>query len=128
MLNSINYQGRLTAEPELKQAGGFPCLDFTIAWNDKYKEKESTCFLRCKAWSGIAEFISKWFHKGDQIIIEGRLETESWDNKDGQRQSMVVCRVDKAHFCNGSKPKTVDEAVDKWVAVNGSDDEELPFT
>ena len=126
MLNSVEYQGRLTAEPELKQAGGFPCLDFTVAWNETYKEKETTCFLRCKAWSGTAERIAKYWHKGEQIIIEGRLETDSWE-KDGQKQSMIVCRVDKAHFCGSGSKKTVDGAIDEWMKVNDSSDDELPF-
>ena len=131
MLNSIHYQGRLTADPELKQTqSGISYMEFTVAWNEKYKESETSCFLRCKAWRHTAEFISKYFHKGDQILIEGRMETSTYD-KDGQKQSRTICTVEKVHFCgSGSstgKAQGDNHDLDKWVAVTADDDEELPF-
>ena len=105
MLNKIEYQGRLTADVELKQTqSGVSFAEFTIAWSDKYKEVETKCFLRCKTWRQTAEFISKYFKKGSEILVEGRMITEQWD-KDGQAQSRTICDVEKAHFC-GSKTET----------------------
>lgn len=102
MLNKIEYQGRLTADIELKQTqSGVSFTEFTIAWSEKYKEIETKCFLRCKAWRQTAEFVSKYFKKGSEILIEGRLVTEQWE-KDGQTQSRMICDVEKVHFC-GSK-------------------------
>ena len=102
MLNKIEYQGRLIADVELKQTqSGVSFAEFTIAWSDKYKEVETKCFLRCKTWRQTAEFISKYFKKGSEILVEGRMITEQWD-KDGQAQSRTICDVEKAHFC-GSK-------------------------
>ena len=128
MINKILYQGRLTADPELKKTqSDIPYLEISLAWNEKYKEVETTCFLRCKAWRNTAEFISKWFQKGQEINIEGHMVTESWD-KDGQKQSRTICMIDKAHFCgySSTKPEKSD-SVDKWMAVPEADDEELPF-
>ena len=102
MLNKITYQGRLTADVELKQTqSGVAFTEFTVAWSEKYKEIETKCFMRCKAWRQTAEFVSKYFKKGSEILIEGRLVTEQWE-KDGQAQSRTICDVEKVHFC-GSK-------------------------
>lgn len=129
MLNKVLFQGRLVADPEVKDAGGFKLCDFRVAWSEKYKEVEKQCFLTCKAWSGTAEFIGKYFKKGQEILIEGNLITEQWE-KDGQKQSRVVCNVEKVNFC-GSK---VDSATtnskpsdDGFMNVD-SDDDEIPFS
>lgn len=100
MLNKVTFQGRFTADPELRQttSGVFFC-NFDVAWSEKYKEVESTCFLKCRAWRTTAEFLSKYFHKGDQVIVEGRLITNSWTDDQGQKRSMIICDVDKCHFC-----------------------------
>lgn len=128
MLNKIEYQGRFTRDIELKQTqSGISHAEFTLAWSEKYKEMESKCFLRCKAWRNTAEFLSKYFSKGDQVLIEGRMQTEEWD-KDGEKQSRTICIVDKVHFC-GSKnaEKTNSDAINAFVAVPETDLEELPF-
>ena len=101
MVNKVIFQGRLTADVELKEVGGFNMTEFTVAWSEKYKESETTCFLRCKAWRNTAEFLQKYFKKGQELLIEGRMVTESWE-KDGQKQSRTICNVEKVNFC-GSK-------------------------
>ena len=102
MLNKLEYQGRLTADIELKKTpSGVSFTEFTVAWSEKYKEVDTKCFLRCKTWRQTAEFLSKYFKKGSEILIEGRLVTEQWE-KDGQKQSRTICDVEKVHFC-GSK-------------------------
>ena len=128
MLNKIEYQGRFTADPELKKTqSDVPVMEFTMAWSEKYKEADTTCFLRCKAWRYTAEHIAKWFHKGDQAIVEGHMETESWE-KDGQKQSRTLCVVEKIHFCGpGVGKKTVDDSVARFMQMQDTDDEELPF-
>ena len=143
MLNRIDYQGRLTADIELKHTqSDVAFCEFTIAWSEKYKEIETKCFLRCKAWRNTAEFISKYFSKGSMILIEGHMITEQWE-KDGEKQSRVICQIDKAHFC-GSKsestgsggsatnnqtgnPAQAQDAVDGFMHIPDGLDEELPF-
>ena len=129
MLNKLLYQGRLVADPEVKQTqSGVPYLEITIAWSEKYKETETNCFMRCKAWRNTAEFIGKWFRKGQEILIEGHMVTETWE-KDGQKQSRTICNVEKANFCGPAakvSEKTDTSDVNAWV--NNISDEELPFT
>lgn len=78
---------------------GVSYCNFDVAWSEKYKEVESTCFLKCRAWRTTAEFLPKYFHKGDQVIVEGRLITNSWTDDQGQKHSTIICDVDKCHFC-----------------------------
>ena len=128
MLNKVLIQGRLTKDPELKTTqSGVSMLLFTVAWSEKYKEVESKCFLLCKAWRQTADFISKYFTKGQEIAIDGHMVTEEW--KEGE--SVTLCLVDKAHFC-GSKGATHTERPkapdDDFVSVPEGLEEELPFT
>lgn len=126
MINKVIYQGRLTADTELKEVGGFNLTEFTIAWSEKYKESERKCFLRCKAWRSTAEFINKYFKKGQEILIEGRLETEEWE-KDGQKQSRTICNIEKVNFC-GSKAANTEPAVNAEGFMQlPADAEECPF-
>ena len=102
MLNKIILQGRMVADVELKTVGdNISTTEFTVAWSEKYKDTERKLFLRCKAWRGTADFISKYFKKGQQIIIEGSMQTEEWE-KDGEKKSRTICTIEKAYFC-GSK-------------------------
>jgi single-strand DNA-binding protein len=78
----------------------------------------------------MAEFVSKYFKKGQECVIEGRLTTEQWE-KDGQKQSRTICNVDKVHFCgskasneSGSVPATSE---DGFMKIPEGTDEELPF-
>lgn len=130
MVNKVTVQGRFTADPELQDKGGFSLCEFTVAWSDKYKDREDKCFLRCKAWRGMAEFVSKYFKKGQECVVEGKLLTEQWE-KDGQKQSRTICNVDKVHFC-GSKINNESAPVEaagseEFMKVDSSQNEELPF-
>ena len=100
MINKVTLQGRLTADPELKQTqSGVPNVFFTVAWSEKYKEVEKKCFLPCKAWRGTAEFLSKYFAKGQELIVAGKLSTEEWTAQDGSKRSQNVLDVEEIHFC-----------------------------
>lgn len=132
MLNKLEYQGRLTADIELKQTqSGVSFTEFTVAWSEKYKEIETKCFLRCKTWRQTAEFLSKYFKKGSELIVEGKMVTEQWE-KDGQTQSRTICDVEKVHFC-GSKSDNGGNSAPTYQANNApkfeeiGEDDSLPF-
>lgn len=135
MINHMILQGRLTKDPELRQTNsGVSVCSFTVAWSEKYREKETKLFLPCKAWRGTAEMVSKYFSKGREIAIEGKLSTREWEDKDGNRRTSIEMSVDSVHFC-GPKPSEGCNAPD----VPGDSDtgasfeemdaneEELPF-
>lgn len=132
MINKMILQGRLTADIELRRTqSDVVNTEFTIAWSEKYKEVETRCFMRCKAWRQTAEFLDKYFRKGQEILIEGHMVTEEWE-KDGDKKSRTICLIDKVNFCgsksnNGSSipPKT---DADGFANIpDDVEDDELPF-
>lgn len=89
-MNQVNVTGRLVYEPELKTTqSGTSVLSTRIAVSRNDKDK-TTDFFNIKAWKGTAEFISKYFHKGDPIEVSGRLQTESYEKQDGTKVNEVV--------------------------------------
>lgn len=107
MLNKIVVMGRLTADVQLKSTqSGKNVATFTIACDRDYGEKEAD-FLNCVAWDKKAEFISKWFKKGDVIALTGRLAVRSYDTDNGKRYVTEI-NVEEAYF-GGSKKNEVKE-------------------
>lgn len=132
MINRTILQGRLTATPELRTTqSGHKVTSFTVAWNEKYGDRETNLFLNCTAWNGTAEFVCKYFAKGQQIIVEGKLQTNSFTDKEGNNRSVIDLSVDGVSFC-GSKgdnaPTTASaEVTAKSVVVPVDDDDDYPF-
>jgi single-strand DNA-binding protein len=102
MLNKVILMGRLTREPELKatQSGTSVC-SFSVAVDNGYGENKKTSFINCVAWRGQAEFLSKYFTKGQMIALVGRIETRTWDDNGTTRYATEVI-VNEVEFC-GSK-------------------------
>lgn len=122
MLNNTTIQGRFTRDLELKHTqNGIAICSFSFAWNERYGEKESTLFLNCVAYRSTAEFISKYFGKGDMAIVEGKLMSRSYE-KDGEKKYITELIVDKIHFCGNKK---TDEPKTLYREVEQCDD--LPF-
>ncbi len=90
-LNKVFVLGRLTADPQLRSTtGGQQVSSFSIATNRVWKDKggnkqESTEFHNIVVWGRQAEVASKFLVKGSLVLIEGRLQTRSWDDKQGQK-------------------------------------------
>jgi len=129
-VNHVTYQGRLTKDPELETTqSGINHITFRLAWNKKVKEIEKKCFLECTAWRQLAETISKYCTKGQEIIVEGELNTDEWD-KDGQHYSKIVLAVDKFHFCGKKDPGTDDaDKKDDFIrpVMTPTSSDDLPF-
>ena len=146
MLNSCNFTGRFTADPELRTTpSDISVTGFSLAVQRNYKVNDEypTDFLNFVAWRGTAEFICKHFRKGNLITVEGSLETRKYTDKDGNNRTAFEVKVDRAHFCesagsrqsnkNGNTPPAA-ESVGGFAPVFpnttegfvGSDDD-LPF-
>lgn len=128
MLPIVSTKGRLTADVEVVEKGGFPNCEFTVASSKKYKDVEKKCFLRCKAWRGTAEFVAKYFKKGQEIFVVGELCTETWE-KDGQQQSRMVLDVTNVDFC-GSKGATTSEptgTAEGFMPIDDVAGDDCPF-
>ncbi len=102
-MNSVTLMGRLTANPELKTtSSGFNYCRFSVAV-DRYSkgEDKKTDFINCVAWAKTAEFIDRYFTKGEMIAVQGSIQTGSYTNKDGVKVYTTDINVEKAHFCGG---------------------------
>jgi single-strand DNA-binding protein len=103
-MNNVVLKGRLVADPELRQtASGIAVVSFTIAI-DKYTGKDgekSADFIGCNAWRGTAEFISKYFTKGQEILIRGQIHNKNWESN-GVKHFSYEVTAENAEFC-GSK-------------------------
>lgn len=105
MLNIAVIMGRLTAEPELKTTqSGVSVCSFTVAVDRNYENngQQETDFIRCVAWRQTAEFISRYFHKGSMIAIQGSIQRRQYTDKDGNKRTVHEILVNNASFC-GSK-------------------------
>ena len=126
MINHLSLQGRLVDAPSCGTTNsGTEYANFRIAWNEKIKDKEAKLFLDCKAFSGTATFIGKWFGKGQEIIVEGKLNTEEWTSQDGQKRSKIALIVSNAHFCG--RKQDADAGPEVNMTPVEMKDGELPF-
>lgn len=106
MLNCIILMGRLTADPELKETpNGIPVLSFSIAVDRSYGKERQTDFINVVAWRHTAEFISKYFSKGQMIALQGSLQSRRYTDKQGNNRIAYEVVADSVHF-TGSKAET----------------------
>ena len=100
-INKVILVGRLGKDPEVRYtADGVPVASFSIAtsveWKDKNsgEKREKTEWHRIDAWRRLGEICGEYLHKGKQVYIEGRLQTDSWEDKDGNKRytTKVVAR------------------------------------
>lgn len=108
-LNKVILAGRLTAAPELKQTpNGVSVLPFSLAVDRSYAkqgEEKQTDFIDCVAWRQTAEFVAKYFNKGDPLCIAGTLRKRSYDAKDGTKRYVTEVIVDEAHYVESKSSK-----------------------
>lgn len=130
MLNRLELQGRLTRDVELRHTNnGKAIATFTVAWSEKRGDSEKKLFQKCVAWDKSADFVNKYFRKGQEIVVEGSLESRPWDDKNGTRHESNELNVERIHFC-GSKNNGTVSVEEKPAQVQFAeldDDGELPF-
>ena len=103
MLNHITIMGRLTRDPELRRTGsGIAVASFTVAGDRDFGgrdggEKEPD-FIDCVAWRQTGEFVSKYFTKGSMIVVSGRLQIRSWNDKEGNKRRTAEVVADNVYF------------------------------
>ena len=107
MLNSVIMMGRLTAEPELRRTqSDIPVTSFTIAVERSFAKQgaeRQTDFFDVVAWNRQADFVCKYFHKGQLVAVQGRLETRSYEDKNGNRRKAYEIIADSLHFAEGKR-------------------------
>ena len=142
-MNKIILMGRLTAEPDLKYSSkdtSMAIARYTLAVDRRFAKKEdgnkATDFIRCVSFGKAAEFASKYFHKGQRVLVEGRLQIGEFTNKDGQKVPTADVVIENQEFADAPKngqavPATSKESsasvTDGFLDIEGSTDEDIPF-
>ena len=118
MLNTAILMGRLTADPELRHTpNNIPVTTFTLAVERSYAksgEQRQADFIDIVAWRHTAEFVSRYFRKGQLVAVEGSIQTRTYTDKEGKKRKAFEIIADQVYFAESKKsssPRT-NEAVD----------------
>ena len=107
--NKVILVGNMTSDPELKQTqGGLSVSSFSIAVNRRFsKDGEQACdFINIQAWRQQAEFVCKYFKKGQAILVCGQLQTRTWTDNQGQKRYATEVVADEVSFVGNSSSNT----------------------
>lgn len=137
-MNSVQLVGRLTRDPEIRYAdGGSAIARFSLAVDRRYKSENGPTadFPNCVAFGRTAEFVEKYFRKGMRMGCQGRIQTGSYTNNDGQKVYTTDVVVESCEFVESKASQQPEEnnngfgPADENGFMNIPDDidEELPF-
>lgn len=115
MLNRIVIMGRLCAAPELKktQTGISVCSVCVAVDRPRRQDAEAqTDFLDIVAWRQTAEFLARYFVKGQQIAVDGKLQSRTWEDNEGHRRKAVEIVAEQLHFCGSKQQDSAGRAGD----------------
>lgn len=120
-MNSVAITGRLGQDPEVRYTqNGKAVASFSLAIQ---QTKEITHWVQCEAWEATAEFVNKYFRKGDGIEIVGGLKEETWQDKNGGgKRSKLIVRVGQANFPQGKAAGNGDGGGERQPRVDRSGD------
>lgn len=146
-MNVVTIIGRLTDHPELKHTSNdIAVCSFCLAVT-RPKAKDKTDFINCTAWRNTAEFICKYFRKGQKMALNGSLTTDRYEDKDGNKRTRYDVLVESVYFCE-SKSESAEGSptspsaitveaepyvskapfpVDEFEEIAPLSDEDLPF-
>lgn len=145
MLNVVAMIGRLVSDPEMRQTqSGKSVASFRIACDRGRKDangQNMTDFFSVTAWQKTAEFVCRYFQKGNLIAVDGRLQSRQYQDKSGNNRTAIEIVASNAYFCEGRKDtdggekqaaqgkfgldKENPRPIDDFVQVD--DDGDLPF-
>ena len=134
-VNKVILVGRLGSDVELKNINDSQTVaNFSIAtsekWNNKLGEKqEKTEWHRIVMWGKVAEIAGKYLHKGSQVYIEGKLQTRSWDDKDGNKRYATEVVGFSLQMLDGKKQESEQRPAQatQQDETNIANDDSLPF-
>lgn len=125
-MNKVFLNGRLTKDIDLTfaQGSGMAICKFNLAVNRKFK-KDETDFFNCIAFNKTGEIIAEHFKKGSPILLEGHIQTGSYENKEGRRVYTTDIIVDSFDFIASKKTTQEIAPIEDWAPANSAD--EIPF-
>ncbi len=107
-MNKVILMGRLTKDPELRYTSGnnTAVCSFSLAVNRRFSkpgEEKQADFFNVVAWEKTAEFCGKWFEKGRQVVVVGRLQNRSWDDNEGKKHYVTEVVAEETYFADSKK-------------------------
>jgi len=136
-MNKVILMGNLTRDPETSQTNsGITFTRFTVAVQRRFANAEGereADFINCTAWRQTAEFISKYFKKGNKIAVVGSVQTRTYEGQDGQTKYATDVVVDEAHFTGAKDSSSGGEVREsapsgkKQAKLEPVEDDDLPF-
>lgn len=140
-MNKVILMGRLTRDPEVRYSQGdnsMAIARYTLAVDRRFKrdgDEQTADFINCVAFGKSAEFAEKYLKKGTKIVMEGRIQTGSHTNKDGQRVYTTDIMVGSQEFAESKSASSDNAQISKstqdgggFMSVPDAIDEELPFS
>ena len=126
-MNNVVLKGRLTKDVDLRYTQGSEpkayCM-FSVAVN---RIKEGECdFINCKAWGKTAEFLGKYFKKGQEVVLQGRIEV-STQNTDGVNKTFTNVVAERVEFCGNKADNQAASSDAGATTTNFDEDDDLPF-
>ena len=126
-MNKIFISGNLTRDPEVRYTqSGKAVARMGIAVKRIFSKENEVDFFNLVAWEKTAEFCGKYLTKGSRVLVEGRLQTYSYEGKDGVKRSGVEIWIDNIEFAGSKSDKKSDEPKDEFDGEPVNDDD-MPF-
>ncbi len=128
-MNKVILLGRLTKDPETRytQSTNTQVTSFTLAVNRRFVkqgEERQADFINCVAWNKTAEFVSKYFRKGQQVGVIGRIQTRNYDDDKGIKHYVTEVIAEETYFAGDKKEETQSNTANDFEITDSSD---LPF-
>ena len=130
-MNKVVLLGRLTRDPEVRytQNNNTMVCSFSLAVNRRFKQEgqPDADFINIVAWNKTAEFVAKYFTKGQQVAVVGRIQTRNYDDKDGKKVYVTEVVAEEVYFADSKKDNNTGfEPVEEFTPV-AQEGEQLPF-
>ena len=130
-MNKVILMGRLTKDPETRytQSTNTQVTSFTLAVNRRFVkdgEERQADFINIVAWNKTAEFVSKYFKKGQQVGVIGRLQVRNWEDEQGQKHYVTEVIAEEVYFADTKKEESTSAPTEE-NQFEITDDDDLPF-
>ncbi|MFL2859525.1 MAG: single-stranded DNA-binding protein [Pontiellaceae bacterium] len=132
--NRVVLVGGLTRNPELRYTpSGTAVAEFGLAVGETFKNKsgesiEKVCYADIVVWDRQAETANEYLQKGSQILVEGRLQFEQWETKDGEKRSKLKIRADRIQFLNTNNSSNNEKkSNENKIESNNEFESDVPF-
>ncbi len=131
-MNKVVLMGRLTRDPETRftQTNNVQVTSFTLAVNRRFVkegEERQADFINVVAWNKTAEFVSKYFKKGQQVGVIGRIQTRNYEDDKGVKHYITEVVAEEVYFADTKKDNTENDISQQEDLTPIQDDDELPF-